>query len=154
MNTEELILYHKQNYKRVPLDLRIEDYRIVSEIAKKKGEPLNCYIKKAIEERIIREGDVATPFLTVRKQRERVDAETQKETNIVFIPPKKEQSAEKDYKKRLLNIEELMEYTGIGRNNARLYAERIGALRKVGKRYLYDRKIIDEALDNATMKLI
>ena len=49
--------------------------------------------------------------------------------------------------KRLLNIKELMEYTGIGRNNARAFGERVGALKKVGSRHLFDRVIIDEALN-------
>lgn len=49
--------------------------------------------------------------------------------------------------KRLIDIKELMEYTGIGRNNARAFGKRVGALRTVGSRHLYDRQIIDAALD-------
>ncbi len=54
--------------------------------------------------------------------------------------------------KRLLNISELTQYCGIGRNTARDWGKAIGAERRFGKRVLYDRVIIDRALDQQAMK--
>lgn len=48
---------------------------------------------------------------------------------------------------RLLSITELTRYTGLGRTKAREWAEEIGAVRKIGARALYDRYVIDAALD-------
>lgn len=48
---------------------------------------------------------------------------------------------------RLIDISALMAYTGLGRNNAMKWAEEVGAKRKIGRRCLYDRKVIDDALD-------
>ena len=50
--------------------------------------------------------------------------------------------------KRLLNMTEVCIYTGIGQNNARLYMDKIGATRKFGRRGLFDKRVIDKALDN------
>ncbi|MDO4284096.1 MAG: helix-turn-helix domain-containing protein [Eubacteriales bacterium] len=49
--------------------------------------------------------------------------------------------------KRLLSIEEAAEYTGIGRNTAREWLEKIGARRNFGRRVVYDRRVIDSELD-------
>ena len=46
--------YKKDNIKRVPLDMQIEDYKKLQEAAEKAGEKINTYIKKAIAERIER----------------------------------------------------------------------------------------------------
>lgn len=51
---------------------------------------------------------------------------------------------------RLMDTEELRAYTGLGRNNAMLFAEEIGAKVKVGRRVLWDRKKIDQYLDELT----
>ena len=48
--------------------------------------------------------------------------------------------------KRLLNADELCIYTGLGRSTARKYAETIGAVRKFGRRVMFDKSIIDESL--------
>lgn len=50
--------------------------------------------------------------------------------------------------KRLLSINEAVVYLGIGRSTAIQYLEDIGAKRKIGKRTLYDKKVIDSVLDN------
>ena len=49
------IEYAKKNLKRVPLDLQIEKYNIVKAHADRKGESLNGFIKRAIDETIQRE---------------------------------------------------------------------------------------------------
>lgn len=49
--------------------------------------------------------------------------------------------------KRLLNIRELVEYTGLGESKAKRWAREIGAARKIGRRTVYDRTIIDKSID-------
>jgi hypothetical protein len=49
--------------------------------------------------------------------------------------------------KRLLDVSELCLYLAIGRNNAMILAKEIGAERRIGKRCLYDRKVIDQHFD-------
>lgn len=49
--------------------------------------------------------------------------------------------------KRLLNMEEVVVYIGLGRGTARKYMDEIGAVKKFGKRVLFDKTIIDAALD-------
>lgn len=49
--------------------------------------------------------------------------------------------------KRMLSIIEASNYTGLGRNSFRSWADEIGATRKYGTRVLFDRKVIDEAID-------
>lgn len=44
--------YSKKHYKRVPLDLTIEKYEEAKKAAEMAGEPLNRYIKNAIDRRI------------------------------------------------------------------------------------------------------
>ena len=44
--------YAKRTYKRVPLDLRIENYELLKKTAEAAGETVNGYIKKAIELRM------------------------------------------------------------------------------------------------------
>ena len=48
--------------------------------------------------------------------------------------------------KRLLNVDELSIYTGLGRSTARKFAESIGAVKKFGRRVMFDKSIIDESL--------
>lgn len=48
---------------------------------------------------------------------------------------------------RMMNVEQGCAYTGLGNNSFRVWAEKIGSKRKFGARALYDRKVIDEALD-------
>lgn len=49
--------------------------------------------------------------------------------------------------KRLLNIKEVCIYTGRGQVTARKYMDEIGATRKFGRRVLFDKIVIDAALD-------
>lgn len=49
--------------------------------------------------------------------------------------------------KRLLNIRELMEYAGLGRNKAIEWGKEIKAEVRIGRRVLYDKSIIDKVLD-------
>lgn len=50
--------------------------------------------------------------------------------------------------KRLLNIGEVCVYTGIGQTRARQYMDEIGATKRFGKRVLFDKTVIDAALNN------
>lgn len=50
--------------------------------------------------------------------------------------------------KRLLNIKGVCSYIGIGQTYARKYMEEIGAIRRFGRRVLYDKKVIDNAISN------
>lgn len=48
---------------------------------------------------------------------------------------------------RMLNQKQAEEYTGMGRNTLTEFSRQIGARRKIGKKILYDRRIIDAGLD-------
>ncbi len=48
--------------------------------------------------------------------------------------------------KRLLTAKEAESYTGLGRHGLRSWGERIGAVRKIGKRVLFDKLVIDQFL--------
>lgn len=50
--------------------------------------------------------------------------------------------------KRMLSVDEASFYTGMGRNTCREWLREIGAIRKIGRRVICDRKVIDAALDN------
>lgn len=50
--------------------------------------------------------------------------------------------------KRLLNIKEVCSYIGVGQTQARRYMEEIGATRRFGRRVLFDKKVIDDAINN------
>lgn len=52
--------------------------------------------------------------------------------------------------KRLLSITEATVYLGVGRNSALKYLNEIGAKRTIGRRVLYDLKVIDEHLNHPT----
>lgn len=49
--------------------------------------------------------------------------------------------------KRLMSERETCEYVGLGRSKCRSWAEEIGAIRRIGRRVLYDRAVIDRAVD-------
>ena len=49
---------------------------------------------------------------------------------------------------RMLDVDALCVYLSMGKTRATEYAEKIGAKRKIGKRTLFDRRIIDAALDD------
>ena len=44
--------YAKDNLKRIPLDVRLEKYTEIKKHADTKGESVNGYIKKAIDDRM------------------------------------------------------------------------------------------------------
>lgn len=51
--------YKAKAYRRIPLDVRKEDYEVIARAAEAAGESVNGYIKKAIEERIRRDSGAA-----------------------------------------------------------------------------------------------
>lgn len=52
--------YAKDKLKRIPLDVKKEKYEEIKAAAEAAGEPVNSYIKKAIDERMEREKDSPT----------------------------------------------------------------------------------------------
>ena len=48
---------------------------------------------------------------------------------------------------RMMGLPELCAYIGMGQTNARKFGVDAGAVRKIGRRTLYDRVLIDKALD-------
>ena len=50
--------------------------------------------------------------------------------------------------KRMLSQKEAEEYLGLKRGKCREFCEKINAVKHIGSRVLYDRKIIDDALDS------
>lgn len=57
---EYLYEYAKKNLKRIPLDVQREKYEAIKAAADKTGETVNGYIKKAVDERMEREGNPPT----------------------------------------------------------------------------------------------
>lgn len=49
---------------------------------------------------------------------------------------------------RMFSVDEGTRYTGLGKSTFRRWAEEIGAVKRIGSRVLYDRTIIDKAIDN------
>ena len=49
---------------------------------------------------------------------------------------------------RLLGIRELCDYLGLGEYKARKFGREAGAVLKFGGRVVYDKKVIDQAIDN------
>lgn len=47
--------YAKKNYKRVPLDMPIDDYEQLKALCDEKGIGVNPYIKQAISEKMARD---------------------------------------------------------------------------------------------------
>lgn len=56
---------------------------------------------------------------------------------------------DKKYAKRMLNFREAVEYTSLKRASLEAFAESIGAIRRFGRRKMYDREVIDAAIDNS-----
>lgn len=48
--------YKEKNIKRIPLDVQKEKYEEIKAAAEAAGEKVNTYIKKAIDERMERDG--------------------------------------------------------------------------------------------------
>lgn len=53
---------------------------------------------------------------------------------------------------RLMDITQLCTYIGLGKVTAREFAEECGAVLKIGRRCLYDKVIIDQAIDRMGAK--
>ena len=49
--------------------------------------------------------------------------------------------------KRMLSLEEAAQYIGQGAYRTRHYMDEIGASRKIGRRVVFDKNVIDRALD-------
>lgn len=49
--------------------------------------------------------------------------------------------------KRMMNIEELCEYIGMGKTYTSKWAKEHGLARKIGRRTLYDKVLVDELID-------
>ena len=56
----------------------------------------------------------------------------------------------KEYEVRMLDANALCVYISMGKTRAIEFGEKCGAKRKFGKRTLYDKRIIDKALDELT----
>ena len=54
--------------------------------------------------------------------------------------------------KKLISINEAVVYLGVGRSTALSYLDKIGAKRKIGRRTLYDKQVIDSALEKQAMQ--
>lgn len=48
---------------------------------------------------------------------------------------------------RMLAADQAEQYTGMGRTTFRAWADKIGATRKFGRRVMFDKVVIDRALD-------
>lgn len=53
----------------------------------------------------------------------------------------------KEAETRMLDINSLCEYIGLGKTKATEFGEKCGAKRRIGKRVLYDKRIVDKVLD-------
>lgn len=53
---ESMYKYAKNNLKRIPLDVQKDKYKEIQAAAEAAGEKVNTYIKKAIDERMERDG--------------------------------------------------------------------------------------------------
>lgn len=54
---ESMYKYAKEKLKRIPLDVQKEKYEEIKAAADAAGEPVNGYIKKAIDERMQRDSN-------------------------------------------------------------------------------------------------
>ena len=52
------------------------------------------------------------------------------------------------FEKRYLNTKELAEYLSMGINSAPAFGKAVGAHRWIGRRLVFDRKVIDRAADS------
>ena len=55
---QSMYKYAKNNLKRIPLDVQKEKYEEIKAAADAVGEKVNTYIKKAIDERMERDGGI------------------------------------------------------------------------------------------------
>lgn len=54
--------------------------------------------------------------------------------------------------KRLMNLEEFMNYTSMRRVRGKAWAKEIGAIKHIGRRVFFDRVVIDRVLDEMDTK--
>lgn len=54
--------------------------------------------------------------------------------------------------KRLMNLEEFLKYTSMGRVRGKAWAKDIGVMKHIGRRVVFDRVVIDRALDEMGTK--
>lgn len=47
--------YHAAKIKRIPLDVKATDYETIKAASDRAGQPVNTYIKQAIQERLTRD---------------------------------------------------------------------------------------------------
>ena len=50
--------------------------------------------------------------------------------------------------KRLLSLKEFEEYVGLGKTLGIPWAKKIGAVKRIGRRLLFDRVVIDRGIDD------
>lgn len=53
--------------------------------------------------------------------------------------------------KRLLNVSELCNYIGMGKSRGVGWAKGIGAAKRIGRRVLFDRYIVDKAIEECNI---
>lgn len=53
---------------------------------------------------------------------------------------------------KLLDVTDLQAYLAVGRNTALSVGQKAGALRKIGRRNLYDREVIDRYIDSLALQ--
>lgn len=49
---KSMMQYAKKNLKRIPLDVQLKEYELIKAAATAAGEPVNTYIKNAINRRM------------------------------------------------------------------------------------------------------
>lgn len=65
----------------------------------------------------------------------------------------KERTKSISTEKRLLGVNELTQYLSMGKNKSVEYARSIGAERRFGKRVLFDKVVIDKAINESVYEL-
>lgn len=81
------IEYAKNNLKRVPLDLKIEKYNKIKAHAEQRGESVNGFIKRAIDETMERDGDYAVLSGTAEISENRIDRFTSDAGDFEIVRP-------------------------------------------------------------------
>ena len=57
------IKYKAKAYKRIPLDVKIEEYEALKEFTEKNGESINGFIRRIIKENIVNDWRIRTNIL-------------------------------------------------------------------------------------------
>ena len=57
------IKYKAKAYKRIPLDVKIEEYEALKEFTDKNGESINGFIRRIIKENIVNDWRIRTNIL-------------------------------------------------------------------------------------------